>query len=114
MAVHIQTFTFLFFRYAQANNHICQLEAHEGYYARPDDGQATAEQLHPNLMAHAVHTEHIARVIHAQPFLQRGHTPDTCQATGQTDNQCAADADIATGWRDGNQTGDEARRRTQQ
>ena len=70
-------------------------------FRREDTGHDTADNP-----AHAVHAEHIARVINAQNAFQCGNTPQTCQPRRQTDEQPPADTDITTRRGDTNQTGD--------
>ena len=55
--------------------------------------------------ADAVDAKHIARVIHAQPAFQNGDAPQTRKARSDTHNQRAADANVATGRSDADQTG---------
>ena len=133
MAVDVQTFAFLLFRNTQTDGHIRQLIADEGHNGRPHDGDGNTFQLHQHLVNHrdafcvphatqrfrredtghdttddaadAVYTEDIARVIDAQNTFQRRHTPQTRQTGDQPDKQRAANTDVATSWRDTNQTG---------
>ena len=133
MAVYVQPFTLLIFRYAQANGHIGNLVTDKGDDAGPDNGDTDAFQLYQNLMAHgdafrvahtaqrsrgedtgqdatydtadAVDAKHIARVINAQPAFQNGDAPQTRKARSDTHNQRAADANVATGRSDADQTG---------
>ena len=69
-------------------------------FRREDTGHDTADNP-----AHAVHAEHIARVIHAQNSFQCGDAPQTRQTRHQADQQRAADTDITTRRGDTNQTG---------
>ena len=133
MAVDVQPFALLLFRYAQPYGHIRHFVADESDDAGPDHGNADTFQLHQQLMAHgdafritdaaqrsrredtgqdtaddaadAVDAEDVARVIHTQPAFQRSHAPDTRQARGDTDDQRPADTDITTRRRNANQTG---------
>ena len=68
-----------------------------------DTGQDTADDA-----THAVDTEHVAWVIHAQPAFQGGDAPQTSQTDDDPQDQRTADADITARWGDTNQ----ARNRT--
>lgn len=133
MAVDVQTFTLLIFRYAQANGHVGDFVTNKGDHAGPDDGDTDTFQLYQNLVAHGhafritdaaqrsrgedtgqdasddtadtVDAKHIARVINAQPALQYGDTPQTRQTRGNPHDQRPADADVTTGRSDADQTG---------
>jgi hypothetical protein len=137
MESKIEAFGFFSFVDPETDGELDEEQGHEADDRRPDDRQADAFDLDPDLMrvaidpagfsfaadslngedagehsaedaADAVDAEDVERIVIAESMLQAGDAPVADDARRKTDNQCAIDADETASRRDRDEAGNRA------